>query len=177
MGTLRTRINGWPLVTVKDEFPYSIAFFDGDVPEILSTIWVGRHEVIPDEAVSATQHWRDEWSGEMLDHLAAHLDRGEGDGCDDCNRIADAIRSPNPDSKPQPLPSIHAEQPQAVAVWHKGHRVREMKDYVSYKNVKTGEIETYCHVEAFSTTGEILCATARLDEITYSAYRPTVREP
>jgi hypothetical protein len=144
---ITTRIHGWPFVTVR-EGGYALSFFDGEVPDELTTIWATKDsEPVLTEAVLSADHWLDQWAEGVTKYPG------------------------NPDSKPQPMPQVHDDNP-GIAVWHKGRRVKSISDYYSVVNPLNGEVERYCHVEAISVMGEQLCATARLDEITYSAFRP-----
>lgn len=146
---ITTRIAGWSFTSVRGGDSYAISYFEGDVPEELNTVWVTKESPLS-EALTAAVHLRDQHTTGITEYPG------------------------NPDSKPQPLPQVYDDNPD-IAVWHKGRRVKSISDYYSVVNPLNGEVERYCHVEAISVTGEQLCATARLDEVTYSAFRPTPR--
>jgi hypothetical protein len=179
MTVMKTRIGGWSVISVKDEGSAWITYVGGgDVPESLSTVTAGDREAGFTTMMAAVSHWQAQFMWHYPQHLLTHSAEDMED-CVDCaygTRVMFQNEREDTDEVRDPLPQVHEQQPEAVAVWHKGRRVTSMSDYYTVGSAETGDLAHYCHVEALGTTGEQMCATARLDEITYSAYRPTTRD-
>lgn len=182
MSILRTRIGGWPVSIVRQDDSAAVGRIRSDagpVPESLRNVYTGPPENWLLPVLIAVTADVNQWvSSFMWRHPAHRMNHrnGEATGCAECRyaeRVAERQNREDPEVMAQPLPSLHQQDPAyEFALWHKGRRVREVLDYYTTGAARTGDLVHWCHVEALSTTGEILCATARVDEVTYWAYRP-----
>lgn len=184
MTIMRTRIGGWPVTIIKQQNSAAIARVRDDaglVPESLRTIHLGSADdwlqQVSFGLVSDINQWVADFMWHYPQHTLSHSPEDEGH-CNECwYGVQVALRQQRPATEdpwePEPLPQVYVDDPLwRHAVWHKGRRVTSMSDYYTTGKAESGDLVHWCHVEALSTTGEILCATARVDEITHWAYRP-----
>lgn len=176
MSRVTTRIGGWPVVSVREgdsAWVTSIGYFDQEVPESLDIVFAGMtlHANI-EGVLPEIRNWQDDFIWHTPQHMLTHgVDDAED--CADCAYAALIMicrGAQNSGRAYEPLPVINSGI-DSVAVWHKGRRVTSMSGYFTAQDPVTKQRVHLCHVEALSVTGEILCATARLDEITYTHYR------
>ena len=191
MSTTVTRIGGIEFMVTHDDGRF-LGHFINPPSGMVAVVYLGTR---PEEqrrmyadALNTVLHWQDQHIEAGQTHVTEHavskidamlfgvLDDGvDLRQCRDCvywtNVLKQRFLAADVSHGVTPLPEVGAPDPeQRIALFHKGRRIANWTEEAPVQR-PDGTWQRQAHVEVFAPWGEVLCATAPLDEIVVHAWK------